>query len=224
MFKQIKLALWQWPDGLVWKMTSGLTARSRKKKYALFMQLMQPQSSYKILDVGVGGGDSRTRNFLEASYPHPEQITGVGIEDLEEFQKTFPKVTVVRADARNLPFADHSFDIVFSNAVIEHLGATEQQQKFVQECLRVGKRLFITTPAREFIVDPHTLIPFAHWFPMPLRNIIYRMLGRGYYASEDRLHLLTSYAFYKLFPKDAHVKIHKERILGLPAVLIAYTV
>jgi hypothetical protein len=37
---------------------------------------------------------------------------------------------IVRADGRSLPFADKSFDWVFSNALIEHVGNWEDQQQF----------------------------------------------------------------------------------------------
>ena len=46
-------------------------------------------------------------------------------------------------DACALPFADQAFDVVFSNAVIEHVGDVERQRRFVAEALRVGRRVFI---------------------------------------------------------------------------------
>ena len=47
---------------------------------------------------------------------------------------------------------DGTFDVVFSNAVIEHVGGEEEQLRFVAEALRVGRRAFITTPNRLFPV------------------------------------------------------------------------
>lgn len=220
MSKTIKKLIWQWPDGLVWRFTRRITERSRRRKYALFLQLTQPSAKARILDVGVGGGRERGRNFLEATYPYPEQITAVGMEDLEEFQKEFPRVKMVRADACDLPFKDHTFDVVFSNAVLEHVGDTARQQQFIRECLRVGNKVFIATPAREFPVDPHTLIPFAHWLPMRWRNIVYRWLGRDYWAAEERLNLPSVKSFRELFPRGVHPEIHVLRILGIPSVII----
>ena len=49
------------------------------------------------------------------------------------------------ADGCCLPFGDKSFDIVFSNAVIEHLAA-EDQKRMAKEISRVGRSWFVTTP------------------------------------------------------------------------------
>ena len=63
------------------------------------------------------------------------------------------------------PFDDGSFDVVFSNAVIEHVGDRERQGQLVREALRVGRRVFLTTPNRWFPVEVHTRLPFVHWLP-----------------------------------------------------------
>src|SRR5215471_472221 len=41
-----------------------------------------------------------------------------------------------------LPYQDLSFDLVFSNSVIEHVGSVEDQFKFASEMLRVGKKVY----------------------------------------------------------------------------------
>ena len=114
-------------------------------------------------------GAGSTDNFFEASYPWPGQITAVGPTGLERFTAAFPAVCAVRADGRQLPFADAQFDLGFSNAVIEHVaGGREGQRQFVTELCRVARRVFVTTPNRLFPLDPHTLLPFVHWLPAGL--------------------------------------------------------
>src|SRR4051812_19685638 len=97
---------------------------SRERKLRLFLQLYPPGPGTSVVDVGVtdapfGGGSSD--NFFEVLYPWPERITAVGHTDLERFAAAFPRVRVVRADGRELPFADREFDLGFSNAVVEHV-------------------------------------------------------------------------------------------------------
>ena len=61
---------------------------------------------------------------------------------------------------------DNTYDIVYSNATIEHVGSHNKQKIFISECARVAKKtIFITTPNRYFPLDFHTKIPFIHMLP-----------------------------------------------------------
>ena len=72
----------------------------------------------------------------------------------------------VCGSALKLPFPDQSFDLAFSNSVIEHVGCKGNQFQFAREMLRVGKRVYCQTPSRLFPVDPHLTAPFFHWLPV----------------------------------------------------------
>ena len=54
----------------------------------------------------------------------------------------------VHGDGCYLPFADQSFDIVFSNSVIEHVGGPEAQRRFAWEIRRTGRGYWVQTPNR----------------------------------------------------------------------------
>ena len=114
---------------------SRVSLRSRERKLRLFLDLYRPGPETTVVDVGVtdapfGGGSSD--NFFEALYPWPERITAVGHTELDRFAAAFPLVRAVRADGRELPFADGEFDLGFSNAVVEHVaGGREGQRQFV---------------------------------------------------------------------------------------------
>ena len=81
-----------------------------------------------------------------------------------------PGIAYVQGDACALPFADGAFDVVHSNAVIEHVGGRDRQEAFVREALRVGRRVFLTTPNRWFPIEVHTRLPLVHWLPEPARG------------------------------------------------------
>jgi SAM-dependent methyltransferase len=158
---------------------------SRRRKFRLFMEVFRPDSETTIVDVGVvdsgfgeGGGAASTHNFLEAMYPWPRRITAVGLGDLPNFRRAFPDVRCIRADGRDLPFADREFDIAFSNAVVEHVGGQDAQRAFVGELCRVAGRVFVTTPNRWFPIDVHSLVPVVHWLPRDAQNSILRRLGK----------------------------------------------
>src|SRR4051812_32661863 len=161
------------------RVASQVSLRSRERKLRLFLDQLAPGPETTVVDVGVtdapfGGGSSD--NFFEALYPWPERITAVGHTELDRFAAAFPLVTTVRADGRELPFADRAFELGFSNAVVEHVGGGRAgQRQFVGELCRVAERVFVTTPNRWFPLDPHTLLPFAHWLPPgPRRDRLFR--------------------------------------------------
>jgi len=183
------------------RVASQVSLRSRARKLQLFLDLLQPGPESSVVDVGVtdapfGGGS--TNNFFEAMYPWPERITGVGQTELDAFATAFPHVRAVRADGRELPFADGEFDFGFSNAVVEHVaGGREGQQRFVHELCRVSTRVFVTTPNRWFPLEVHTLLPFVHWLPAGARN---RLI-----PFDDVLDPLGPKDFALLFPYSVRV-------------------
>jgi SAM-dependent methyltransferase len=220
----IKRKLWQWPDGLVWVMTEKQTIESRRQKFKLFMFLMIPKFDDKILDIGVASHSLRGANFLELWYPFPGNITALSNEAPAKFKNYnthSPLVKLVFGDGRNLGFRENQFDIVFSNAVVEHVGGQEEQKQFIHELVRVGKKAFVTTPNYHFPIDFHTLIPFVHLLPRRITYWIYKKLGREYWADMNHLNLLTSKRFISLFPYGVKVKLYKQRIFGIISNLIA---
>jgi hypothetical protein len=99
---------WEWPDGLIWKITERPTLRSRKQRYDLFISLIQPKPEDKILDVGVSPFFGRGTNFLELWYPYPENITALTNEEPEKFKdfnKHYPKVKLIFGDGKKFRFS-----------------------------------------------------------------------------------------------------------------------
>ena len=156
------------------RVASRVSMRSRRRKLDRFLELLQPGPETTVVDVGVTDapfGDGSSDNFFEALYPWPGQITAVGHTGLDRFTAAFPQVRAVRADGRELPFADGEFDLGFSNAVVEHIaGGRDGQRRFVHELCRVSGRVFVTTPNRWFPLEVHTLLPFVHWLPAGARE------------------------------------------------------
>ena len=183
---------------------------------------MRPSAETTVVDVGVSdggyGADALgTANFFEALYPWPERIVAVSTQHLTVFQQAFPKVEAVRADGRALPFPDDSFDIGFSNAVVEHLPDLASQRAFVAELCRVSRRVFLTTPNRQFPLDTHTLVPLAHWLSDERRDAVYRRLGRDEGLG---LRLLSPGALLALFPPWVRPRLLRR---GMTLVAVAET-
>lgn len=128
----------------------------------------------------------------------------------------------VVGDGTNLQFPNKSFDLVFSNSVIEHVGDWQAQQAFANEMLRVGKKIYFQTPNKWFPVEPHLITLFIHWFPFSVtRHLIryFSVWGIVNKPTQKRVdefwsstRLLTHKEVLVLFP-DCEIK--SERVLGL---------
>jgi SAM-dependent methyltransferase len=198
-------------------LVNAVSLRSRKRKLQLFLDELGPTAETTVLDVGAdelgfGEGDGcSTLNFFEELYPWPERITALGLHDGAGFRARYPQIRYVQGDALSLPFTDGEFDVVFSNAVLEHVGGRERQRRFVSEALRVGRRVFLTTPNRLFPVEVHTRLPFVHWLPEPAAHAVYGALSKDF-AKE--LHLLSRRGLESLFTG-------RVRIVTLGLTLVA---
>jgi SAM-dependent methyltransferase len=190
------------------RLVDRVSLRSRRRKLGLFLDTMRPTAETTVLDVGADDAPfgalegCGTLNFFEELYPWPERITALGEHPGETFRARFPHVRYVQGDALALPFEDGAFDVVFSNAVIEHVGARPAQQRFVDELLRVARRAFVTTPNRWFPIEVHTRLPLVHWLPERLAHRAYE-LARKPWAKDN--HLLGRRDLEALFPPHARV-------------------
>jgi SAM-dependent methyltransferase len=200
------------------RLADSISLRSRQRKLRLLLEELRPTAETTVLDVGadeLGFGEGEgcgTLNFFEELYPWPERITALGLHDGGGFRARYPHIPYVQGDACDLPFADGAFDIVFSNAVIEHVGGRELQRRFVSEALRVGRRVFLTTPNRRFPIEVHTRLPLVHWLPDAVSHRVYRALGKDEATEVD---LLTRRSLAALFPGRVRVVT-----LGLTLVAI----
>jgi SAM-dependent methyltransferase len=188
---------------------------SRTNKLEHFYSLCERGN---ILDVGVSG-KARVAGenvFLETFRFPGEYYTGLGVEDLSELQKEYPDKRLMTYPGDYFPFPDKSFDWVFSNAVIEHVGDDTAQLRFVNEMLRVGKHVFFTTPNKYFPVESHTNALFLHWLP---GDIFYRWCQKyDNYWTQKNLYLF-SYSRLNDLMKESnarHFAIQSNRLLGWP--------
>lgn len=205
-------------------LSSRITRHQRVKMFQTFLDTMAPTGNHTILDVGATSDQNYDHsNYFEAWYPYPERVTAAGIDDASFLETAFPGVRYVKADGRNLPFADESFDFVHSNAVLEHVGSNAQQSAFVKEMWRVARRgVFLTTPNRWFPVEFHTVLPLLHWLPPSLFRAILRWLGHHELAREENLNLLSRFHLKKLAAGCAmrNAAIRNASLFGWPTNLL----
>ena len=191
--------------------------------FDFFMSVMQPTPGTRVLDLGVTPDRTLAEsNYFEQAYPFKSSITAASIEDATFLETAYPGLKFVQIKGGDLPFPDDYFDVVYSSAVIEHVGDRRAQQHFVSEILRISKRFFITTPNRQYPLEFHTVLPLVHWFPQPVHQKILRALGKDFWSHTENLNLLTPGSLRALFQPCSSLDIYKYRLLGLPSNLVAY--
>ena len=153
------------------RFASPLAARARTRRHQRFFAMTGLPADAHVLDLGCGALGLRA---LE-----PElDITGVDLVERPSYPGPF-----VQADATvKLPFSDNEFDLVYCSSVIEHV-VPAKRAAFAAETRRVGRAWFVQTPALGFPVEPHSLLPFAHWLPSSLRRHYWHLGAAG--AWED---------------------------------------
>jgi hypothetical protein len=110
--------------------------------------------------VGIGERTaSRVESMIEQAIQ--ERATVIARLDVTRYQSHGERF--VLGDGRALPFRDACADLVYSNAVIEHVGGEPDQERFLSEHARVGRTWIATTPNRWFPVESHTLVVLRHW-------------------------------------------------------------
>jgi SAM-dependent methyltransferase len=149
------------------RLASPLAERARGRRHAALFALTGLREGARVLDVGCGSIGLRA---LEPGL----DITGVDLLARPEYPGVF-----VRADAsERLPFAEREFDLVYCSSVIEHV-AHARRERFAAEIRRVGRGWFVQSPAYSFPLEPHALLPFAHWLAVPLRRHYWRLGAAG---------------------------------------------
>jgi SAM-dependent methyltransferase len=166
------------------RLASPLASSARKRRHQRFFALAGLDTGAHVLDVGCGALG------LRALEPYLD-ITGVDLAERPAYPGPF-----VRADASvGLPFADEEFDLVYCSSVIEHVPPA-RRAPFAAEVRRVGRGWFVQTPARSFPIEPHSLLPGAHWLPTTIRKPYWRLGAAG--AWED-ISLLSRREIESLF-------------------------
>jgi ubiquinone/menaquinone biosynthesis C-methylase UbiE len=192
----------------------GVMNRFRARRMELFLRLAGPvPRPATLLDLG------GTSDFWRGQVPE-----GISLSVLNLFeQEPVAGVRVVVGDACNLArFESGSFDIVFSNSVLGHVGGWERQRRLAGEVRRVGRRYFVQTPNQSFLIDWRTLMPFFHWLPPAKQAWVLQRIPVGRYKRvrdpqsalqlATRVRNVTLQELREMFPEATVVS---ERVLGL---------
>lgn len=197
---------------------NSVSYKLRQERFGNFVQVLDLKKSDNILDVGgtgvtwIGSGFEKNVTLLNLTFDNEN--------------KSF---NCVLGDACNMiMFPDKSFDVIYSNSVIEHVGK-ERQNEFAKEINRVGKKYWVQTPYRHFPIESHLVFPLFQYFPEGIQKLIalrwpyshYRMGNTKKEVIIDEIsktYLLNKEELLDLF---ADAEIFEEKFFGFTKSIVA---
>ena len=189
-----------------------VTINARQKFFNKFRKLTNYNINNSVLDIGTTPSMDDEQNIFLENTKNNLNITCISNQDCSVLKNKYPNVKeFFIGDGKKTKFLDNSFDIVHSNATIEHVGSYTNQLKFIEESVRISKKfVFIQTPNRYFPIDFHTTIPLIHWLPKKIHRKILNLIRLEFYSSEDNLNLMSKNDIIKICEK---LKIKKFKII-----------
>lgn len=190
---------------------------SRKRRMRFYTALMDVKEGMSILDLGglpkIWDSVFQRLNLTILNLP------GV----IEGGASSHHTIRYVEGDACRInEFEEKSFDSVFSNSVIEHVGHTDKQAAFASEVRRLGRSYWVQTPSMWFPLEAHTGMPFWWFYPGWLRRYLLRSWRKKLPEWTEMIEtttVLTKKQMHRLFPE---AKIVTETFWGIPKSYIAY--
>lgn len=133
----------------------------------------------RVLDFGAGTG--LIAKIILESVGREGRVVAADIEKkirpyVEDAGVEFKKITDGGIDEK-----DDSFDLIVSNHVLEHVGEDGDKLEYLRECARllgVDGLMYLATPNRWAVIEPHYRIPFLSWWPKGFRSVYLRFLGK----------------------------------------------
>jgi hypothetical protein len=197
----------------------------RFEPFARLVDQLSKQSRRPVRILDIGG----TNSFWEQRGWTCRDDVHIMLVNLEAEPSLHQNIEALQGDATDLSeFPDNSFDVVFSNSVIEHLGTLDRQAAMAAEVRRLAPHYWVQTPNFWFPVEPHFLTPGWHWLPARIRAALLRRRRWGWRgpcpnpdearALVDEVRLMRGRELNRMFP-DA--TLTRERIGPLVKCFVA---
>jgi hypothetical protein len=141
--------------------------RMRTRRAGWLTQQFPDLAEMSVIDLG-----GRASSWLDAPV-RPKHVHIVNLEGETglESAELPPWAEVDYGDACNLPAAilGRTYDLVFCNSVLEHVGGHERRLRLADAVHKLAPSHWVQTPYRYFPVEPHWLFPFLQFLTMGLR-------------------------------------------------------
>jgi hypothetical protein len=215
-------------------MVSQIREWTRARRRTHFFRFLPPRRPLRIIDLGGtvpfwrGWGitaDDRLHVTLINNHHVDKTAAGYG--------QPGPNIENCLMDANDVTVGLlRSFDLVFSNSFIEHLGSRSEQATLASKICESGKPYFIQVPNKSSPLDPHFPSPFAPFFAMYPRRMQAALLARfrlgsgtksgSVEAAMERLRFYNPLGLSDVKAMFPGAKFALERPLGVPMSVLAW--
>ncbi|MCI5180456.1 MAG: methyltransferase domain-containing protein [Candidatus Electrothrix sp. AW3_4] len=191
--------------------------RQRMSSFCTFLSGIEIDSP-RIIDLG-----GQPEIWSSVNRPLEIWIVNLPGVSIKEAQNTIHTFRYLQGNACSMTeFKDNTFDIVFSNSVIEHVGSAHYQQDFANEVRRLAKRYWIQTPSKYFPIEAHCGMPFWWFYSQSVKNFFLTKWEKklpGWTKMVRGTRVLSKQRMMELFP-DA--SLHIEKFFGFHKSYIVY--
>lgn len=187
----------------------------RGRRMARFAATIAPKAGDRVLDLG--GQPATWQGFSPSLRVVILNLPGVA----EYAHGPGHDMLLVEGDATATHLQDKSFDIVFANSVIEHVGDAKKRAAFAREVHRLGRAYWVQTPSIWFPVEAHTGIPFWWLLGERIRSMLLGRWRKILPAWTDMVAGTTVVSKAEMQSLFADAEIITERFLGWPKSYIA---
>jgi hypothetical protein len=200
-------------------------ARAREQRWRLFGRLFPDIASLHVVDLG------GTTEWWHRAPLRPASVTIVNINDPGPAAEPWLQPIFGNACAASQALAQagcrSSYDLVFSNSLIEHVGGHAARSALAQEVLTLAPRHWVQTPYRYFPVEPHWLFPGLQFVPIAARAPLAARWPLSHSKPVDGASAMAEVQWTELigiaelrayFP---HSAIRREKVAGLTKSIVA---
>ena len=191
--KHLNQTFYEAKASIFYKKIQQIIINKRDEFFNLFLKTTNFSNNKSIIDIGTTPSIEDEQNIFLEKIKSNVNVTCLSNQDCRVLQQRFKNIkNIIIGDGKNTMLNDNSFDIVHSNATIEHVGSFDNQLSLVREMFRISKEsVFIQTPNRYHPIEFHTILPIIHWFPKNIHRKILRFIKYDFHSKEENLNLLS---------------------------------
>lgn len=156
IFLKLKIKAMNQTDSSLKNYASETKREIKAKKIISILQSEMPIKNKMVLEIGSGHGHIINQFQKTDNY-------SIGIEKLFELVKLsknkHEKCEFICGDGTKLPIKNNIIEIIVLNHVIEHIRNKEELIKESNRILKEDGIIYIASPNKHFLIDPHTKIP-----------------------------------------------------------------